>query len=412
MSQLPPVSLSGFAGFDAPSPDLSAFELWPMQMPNDAGMGLGTLTLHGGSSSHPASVISGDDSSSITSDNAKFCSICGRSSLESKIGHRLQGCSLTDHSQCALVCNCCEDFFRRQCKSAAPLERCEGGELCAKEQRKMCRWHRFTRCKEVGMHLKENRGPSTPLDGSGMDSEFAAVPQLPSVTVNWMDAINNYTDEEVLHKALRDALQVDETRDVRMLLHGGFEFSDLQHYDLGDDLSVIYHEQKTVRALVQPFFAPHQTLFELPYNSDTVQQGVPVGLLPVFVASNAVEIGRELIPVKLDSKRVPLDPICYTEMRNLIPRRVCVITRSESTKTPLYQRGKRKKERAVEFRVTSKCENTTLYIRRADMERLDPIQQDQTVPLRDGDYLSILNEDAEMAELFSWRVTFSGTLIK
>ena len=51
-------------------------------------------------------------------------------------------------------------------------------------------------------------------------------------------------------------------------------------------------------------------------------------------------MGRDQIPVKLDSKRVPLDPITYTEMRDSVPRKVCIIERGESTKTPLYQRGK------------------------------------------------------------------------
>lgn len=87
----------------------------------------------------------------------KSCSVCGRvESKTCKIGHRLQNCKERSHTDCRLVCNSCEDFFRRHSGAVNIKERCEApsrdpASCLGGKTSRHCQLHRYQRCLEVGM---------------------------------------------------------------------------------------------------------------------------------------------------------------------------------------------------------------------------------------------------------------------
>jgi hypothetical protein len=73
--------------------------------------------------------------------------VCGRS--KGKIGHRLQNCQKKQHHDCKLVCNSCEDFFRRHANHTKVKQFCHSEGDCVGQT--LCQEHRYRRCVAVGM---------------------------------------------------------------------------------------------------------------------------------------------------------------------------------------------------------------------------------------------------------------------
>jgi hypothetical protein len=362
--------------------------------------------------SHPQSPAS-STSETVGSVRVKTCSVCGVVNPK-KIGHRLQTCDKRDHSDCQLVCNTCEDFFRRHSLNPPPQRSSCGTEPCS--QKKQCQAHRYQRCLEVGMRQR---------DSGRTKDEMLPEPVVKVEPVScdhclpdWKSAINNFdNDSSRLYALCRSlSLSYDVIRQqfkcVEDVMKQPTEYSKLLATYPSDEAQAIRHECLSVQLLLESFWTFVETGFSA---QETLEMGgqyrpnVPVCVSINYVAQKKVLVGRDIIPPQVDVTKVPMHPLAYEKYRESVPRQAFLIERRESTTTPPFAvGGTRSTARVIFFQVTSKLvRGTVLYLRKRGGKAIYPLQVDVAVTLTDGDTLSIYNEQSPTAELMAWRVTLS-----
>jgi len=369
----------------------------------------------------------------------KSCSVCGR--LESKtckIGHRLQSCKERSHLDCKLVCNSCEDFFRRHSGAVNLKERCESTSRdpvsCqGGKSSRNCQFHRYERCLEVGMQPVASKAPQ--MDVAMKDVKPAMTPARPAVEAtnaatpaieppvcskqslpDWDHAQNSFNLPELRWRAFCASLNISSSAEmppisIEEFLAQKIEYSDLLMKYSGEEASAIWHERGSLRMCVETFFTVSPDGFspaELASMQGSIMFGVPVCVHVDYVAQKQMVLGRDLVPVQVPST-LPLHAKAYQAYRSCIPNVVATIERKEKTTTPPFAaHGGYMNSRplSVSFVLTSKIPGKTwLYVRRNKEKVIAAVPPDEPVEIHDGDSLSIWNEHTEMAEHIAWRVS-------
>lgn len=376
----------------------------------------------------------------------KSCSVCGRvESKTCKIGHRLQSCKERVHIDCKLVCNSCEDFFRRHSGGVNLKERCESmtrdPQSCqGGKSSRNCQFHRYERCLEVGMQpvaakveavVKDPKSslPSPRPAGSeaspaassaGGAAAASATLEMPvcvkQTLPDWELARNIFNDPVLRWRAFCASLNISSSAEmpatsIEEFLAQKIEYSDLLLKYSGEEASAIWHERGSLRLCVETFFTVSPDGFsvgDLASMEGAVAFGVPVCVHVDYVAQKPMTLGRDLVPVQVPSA-LPLHAKAYQAYRACIPNVVAVLERKEKTTTPPFAaNGSYMASRplSVSFSLTSKIPGKTwLYIRRMKETVIAAVAPEDPIEIRDGDTLSIWNEHTEMAEHIAWRVS-------
>lgn len=379
----------------------------------------------------------------------KSCSVCGRQESKTcKIGHRLQACKERSHSECKLVCNSCEDFFRRHSGAVNIKEHCESSDRDPRSCRggkssRNCQFHRYERCLEVGMQpvpakpLMDARsslspvrspppehaaaaGPAAALSpaaaGGMLPSGFDLVPAPPAPAKPWLPtwerAHNDFQRPDLLWRAFCASLSISSSAampgsSIEEFLAQKIEYSDLLRKYSCEEASAIWHERGSLRLCVETFFTPSPCSQPADFVASTVPVGNPVCVQIDFVAQKQMKLGRDLVPFQVPAD-LPLHPRLYDRYRSSIPSLVAFIERKEKTITPPFstQGSYNPASLSVAFVLTSKIPGKTwLYVRRSQTQIVTAISPDVPFELQHGDTLSIYNEQAPMAEHIAWRVS-------
>eukprot|EP00047_Mylnosiga_fluctuans_P001515 m.220689 g.220689 ORF g.220689 m.220689 type:complete len:499 (-) comp10435_c0_seq1:116-1612(-) len=380
----------------------------------------------------------------------KSCSVCGRvESKTCKIGHRLQSCKERNHTDCKLVCNSCEDFFRRHSGGVNLKERCDSSSrdpaqcLGGKTSRN-CQYHRYERCLEVGMQpvpskdAKElkpcvspvrlpDASPSMVLGSVACAAAAATVPTpmaipdpptcLKQTLPDWDSARNIFNAPEMRWKAFCASLSISSSAEmpaasIEEFLAQKIRYSDLLLKYSGEEASAIWHERGSLRLCVESFFAVSRDGFspaDIAAMQDQVAFGLPVCVHVDYVAQKPMVLGRDLVPVQVPSS-LPMHAKAYQAYRSSIPNVVAVVERKEKTTTPPFAAPMgsymTNKPLGVSFILTSKIPGKTwLYIRRKGEKVITAVVPNDPIEISDGDTLSIWNEHTEMAEHIAWRLS-------
>lgn len=364
----------------------------------------------------------------------KCCSVCGRQESKTcKIGHRLQSCKERSHAECSLVCNSCEDFFRRHSGGVNLKERCDAttrdpSSCLGGKSSRSCQFHRYERCIDVGMQpvpakavpldlLRESKPlvARSPAAAAPAPSSID-MPVCPRQTLPKWDAVHNlYNHPELQWRAFCASLSISSSAEMPRISIEDFlaqkiEYSSLLLKYSCEEASAIWHERGSLRLCVESFFtfSPSGAPSDMDAVESSVVCGQPVCVHVDYVAQKQMTLGRDLVPVQVPSE-LPLPTRIYQAYRSSIPNVVAIIERKEKTTTPPFAaQGATQLGRplSVSFTLTSKIPGKTwLYVRRAHEKVVTPVVPEQPIEIQHGDVLSIWNELSAMAEHIAWRVT-------